>query len=392
MPRLLLAHPFTEAELLPVSPLVVAALVVSAIVLTASFGPPPRRTDAGPLWRTRAGPLTTPEVAGRLLAVSVLVGAVVAGRVGATSHVSNLASVLLLGVGWPLVAAASVLGAWRIIDPFDGLARVLQAPDGDDVQSAPPVWAAVGPAGLLVWYLGVYTPAGLAPRTLSLVVALYTLVTAAGCLALGRRWWLERVEAVGLLLFWGGGVRGTRLASWRPPPGAGAVLGVACGGLLFGLLRRTTAWSPVVFWLGPETADAVGLAAGMLLCAALVMGADRLARPAGRGSACAAVVPITLALAVALSLAGGRLLVAAQLVPGVLVDPLGRGWTVAGIGQRPPNTLPFGMTGIVLIQTLVLAGGGLLAARVLRARRAPWTAITLLAVLVLAGVLLVVTR
>jgi hypothetical protein len=297
--------------------------------------------------------------------VGFLALAVLAARVGTTVPARNLAPVLLTAVAVPTLTVASLaLGpVWRRIDPFDGLARLLRAPEGAGEGH---VWVAVGPAFAGVAYLTAY-PAGLEPRVLGLVAGGYVLLTLAGCLALGRLSWLERREPIGLLLTWFGGLRRRALSDWAPPEGAGALLGVVGGGLVFGLIRGTSLYVSAAFAVGPRAADFGGVALFAAVGATVMVLAERIRRD---GTATAAAVPVVAGIVLAHALAQARLLFALQLLPGLLIDPFGRGWTVGGLGQTEVRLLPFGVTTVVLVQLTLVVIGGVAAARVVRQRTA----------------------
>jgi hypothetical protein len=364
---LLLAHPLTESVVLPVPPIAVAGIAGSLVVMAASFGRV-REGEALPLQRTSGAALSTVEVVARSIAVLLLLAAVVAGRVGSTTIHRNLAPVLIIAVGIPLLAVLCVaLGPlWARIDPFDGLARVLRAPDDEPPPAS--VWPAVLIGILLVGYVFAYPP-GLRPRTLGLALGGYAVLTTAGCLALGRRQWLERGEPIGLLYTWFGGLRGRRLMGWRPPGGAGALLGLVAGGSVYGLVRASDVWRTAAFRLGVGATDALGV----LLLAAIGAGVVVLCeRRRGDGTVVAAMVPVVAGLLVAHSLRPPdvRLLTGLQLLPGLLVDPLGQGWTIAGFGQSLPRVLPFGIATLVMVQIVVLVVAALGGARIARSRTA----------------------
>jgi hypothetical protein len=202
----LLAHPLTETVVLPVPPVAVAGIAASLVVIVASFGSVSSGRAGLALARTTGEPLSWAGIAGRTVAVLVVLAAVVVGRIGPADVTRNLAPVLVVAVGVALLGVVSLAvgPVWSRIDPFDGLARLLRAPDDTEPGAGGAVWPAVVPALGLVYYLFAYPP-GLRPRTLALALGVYTLLTVAGCLALGRRRWLEQVEPIGLLYTWFGG-------------------------------------------------------------------------------------------------------------------------------------------------------------------------------------------
>ena len=127
----------------------------------------------------------------------------------------------------PLTPRRSIVGRWL-------------APD----HSEPPpdhVWPATILALPWVWYLSAYQHP-LEPRSVGAILALYTLVTVSGCLAMGRVRWLASSEPFGIVLSWMALAPRRRLTDWHPPAGAEALLGVLAGGVLFGAVRRSELW------------------------------------------------------------------------------------------------------------------------------------------------------
>lgn len=379
LPRAVLAHPLIEAGLLPVSPLALAGLAVCLVVIVGRLLPARahRRGAFGPPVPSYARSLSAADVVLRSIAVAALGLAVVAGRVGVDVPARNIAAVGLVGVGWPLLLVAAVaLGpVWSRLDPFDGLARALGGgPPPPQPQPGPSgsrvgVWPALLPAVALGWYLTVY-PATLQPRSIGVALMSYTVVTVAGALLVGRAAWLGRVEVVGLLLSWLGGLRYGGLARWRPPAGAPAVLGALAGGMWFGLLRESALWTPVLFRVGVAWAELAGFGLAALAGGGGVAAATRLARRRGdAGAVCAGLVPVVGALALASSLVDARLLVALARLPDVLVDPLGLGWARGAGAGTGLAVLPVDATTARLIQIGVLVAGGVLGAAVVRGRR-----------------------
>jgi hypothetical protein len=394
-----MAHPLTEAVVLPIAPIAVAGLAACLVIAVASFGSA-TPAEGGDLDRVWSGPLTSPEVSGRAVTIILLGLALAAGRLGEPAAPRNLAPTLLVAAGIPVLALSSVvLGPlWRRIDPFDGLARLCRAPDGavpagsaDEGTREAAVWPAAFAALLGVAYLTVY-PAGLRPRALGLTASVYVLVTLGGCLAVGRVAWLRRFEPIGLLLTWFGGIRRGRLVAWSPPAGAGAVLGVVAGGLIFGLVRGTSLYVSAAFAVGPRQADVGGVILFAALGAGAVVAAERRRRD---GTAVAAAVPVVAGIVLAHSLADGRALFALQRLPALLIDPLNQGWTLGEIGQTALRPLPFGAGTLAMLQLGVLVATGVIAARVVRRRTSATSRVagpvSAVLMLVMAGVLGITT-
>lgn len=360
------AHPETSHPHVDVPTLVVLLVTVSLVVVVAvavprrrpgaEAGAPPAE-DTVSSW---AGSLSVAQRATRALSVLLLVTALVAGRIGVDDELENLAPALTVGAGWPLLLLGClVVGVlWRWVDPWDAVARVL-APDD---RSRPPghVWPAVALALPWLWFLGVY-PRPFDPRAVGVALAAYTVVTVAGCLALGRARWLASAEPVGLLLSWAGLVP-RRLIAWDPPRGAGALLGGVVGGLLMGAVRRTELWSGVAVRPDALLWSTAALVLGFLLGA----GSAHLAARAGpverRAAVVQALVPVAVAVALAVALARNRFFTSVQLLPGLLGDPLGAGWDLLGSPTERLEEAPLGATGLVALQLAVVVAGHLLAA------------------------------
>ncbi|MDP9443226.1 MAG: hypothetical protein M3P83_02285, partial [Actinomycetota bacterium] len=240
--------PATVAFLHPVSghphvdiPLALTASVAAVVVFVVALVSPGRPRAAGKpelAVASWAGALSRAQVAARVLAVLLLAVAVTAGRVGVDDELENLAPALVVGAGWPLlVLGSAVLGpVWRWADPWDGISRAFSRNDAE--QRPGHVWPAVLLAIPVVWYLSAY-PDSLDPRSVGTALALYTVLTVAGCVAFGRVRWLASAEPLGIVLSWLALLPRGRLADWQPPRGAEALLGVLAGGVLFGSVRRS---------------------------------------------------------------------------------------------------------------------------------------------------------
>jgi hypothetical protein len=373
------AHPLTEPFQLPVSPLV-SAWICTAIVLVVAFTWPrsagsPQRGDA-PTASWESG-LTPPQLVTRLLAVGLLVLCIAAGRLGTNDELENLAPALVVGAAWPLLVLVSVLAGpiWRWLDPWDTMARL--ARDAGDAPS-PSVWPAAFVALPWVWYLSAYSDT-LEPRSVGTVLALYTVFTVAGCLAVGRRRWLSSAEPLGILLAWCALVPQRRLADWSPPRGAEALLGVLIGGILFGAARRSELWGDLNTIEDAELVAAIGVLVAAAVGAALLLGIRAVARietPAAAAAVARAAVPVVAAVIVAVALERNRLTTSVQLLPGLLGDPFGEAWDLFGRAGAGLVAEPFGTRGLLLLQLgVVLAGhvaGAIVSARYLeRAARIP---------------------
>src|SRR5918992_3831304 len=376
---MVVAHPLTEPFQLPVSPLV-SAWICTAIVLVVAFAWPSatrRRHDGDARTASWEGRLSPPRLVTRLVAVGLLVLAIAAGRVGTNDELENLAPALVVCSAWPLLVLVSALAGpvWRWLDPWDTLARATRDAGGRS-------WASVWPAALValpwVWYLSAYSDT-LEPRSVGTLLALYTVFTVAGCLAVGRRRWLSSAEPLGLLLAWCALLPQRRLAGWSPPRGAEALLGVLAGGILFGAARRSELWGDLNTIEHAHLVAAIGVLVAAAVGAALLLGIRAVARietPTAAVTVAQAALPAVAAIVVAVAMERNRLTTSVQLLPGLLGDPFGEGWDLFGEAGAGLVAEPFGIRGLLLAQLgVVLAGhvaGAIVAARSLeRAARIP---------------------
>jgi hypothetical protein len=365
----LFAHPLSESYALPVSPLA-AANATAALVFLVAFAVRgrSRRVAEGPVpsW---TGSLDPAQIVTRALAVALLAVAVAAGRLGTDDQLENLAPALIVGVAWPLLVLASVLlgEVWRWVDPWDGIARPVTPEDAAREPRA--VWPTIPSAIVWVWYLSAYSDP-LDPRAVGAVLALYTVVTVSGCLALGRARWLGTAEPLGILLTWMALIPRRRLGIWEPPPGAAALLGVLTGGVLFGAVRRSELWGSLNTVQEAEHVAALGVLASCAVAAGLL--ALMASSGAPRGAVITAALPAVAGVILAVAMDRNRLFTSIQLLPGLLGDPFGEGWDVFGSATAGLDPAPLGTTGLLVAQLATLAAGYLWAALVF-ARGTPRT-------------------
>jgi hypothetical protein len=385
-----LAHPVSGHPHVDI-PLALTAMVGAlAVFVVAVAWPARQRPPAGPVRAPASwcGSLSTGQTVVRVAAVALLMLATAAGRAGLDDQLENLAPALVVGVAWPLLVLASVcVGAvWRWVDPWDGIARVLvrdPAPPDDGAAAQPAsVWPAVLVAVPVVWYVGAYTDP-LDPRAVGLATAVYTLFTVGGCVAAGRRRWLGASEPLGIVLSWMALVPRGRLADWDPPRGAEALLGVLAGGALFGAVRRSEVWSGLNRHPAALLWATLGMLAFAVVLAAFLLAMGRLSEPLGaRAGVARAVVPAVAAVTVAVALERNRWFTSAQLLPGLLGDPFGRGWDILGPAVDGLDPAPLGAAGLLWLQLgLLLAGhltGAVLVARRLQERSRLPAAVVLL--------------
>jgi hypothetical protein len=363
---LLGAHPLGQPYHLPLSPLL-AADAAAALVLLAAFAVPARRrsgaADRGSeSWRGR---LSRPQLVTRTAAVALLALAIAAGRLGVDDELENLAPALVVGAAWPLMTLASVAAGplWRWVDPWDALARVLR-PDDDAGEEPAHVWPAVALATAWAWYLSAYgDPLG--PRSVGMLLAVYTLVTVGGCLAFGRARWLGMGEPFGIVLTSMGRLPRGRLGRWDPPRGTDALLGALAGGVLFSAVRRSELWGDLSGAGEPELMATAGVLASCALGAGHVMLMSGSTERPSRAAVARAAVPATAGVILAVALESNRLFTSVQLLPGLLGDPLGRDWDILGRAGAGLDPDPLGITGLLVLQLGVLLTGYAAAAVVL---------------------------
>jgi hypothetical protein len=393
-----LAHPLSEPFQLPVSPLAAAIAGAGLVLLVAfavprgtrSFAEAPERRVAS--W---AGSLSASQLVARLVAVALLALAIAAGRLGVDDELENLAPALVVGALWPLLVLASIsLGpVWRWSDPWDSVARVLARSDPENEPGH--VWPAVVVAVGWVWYLSAYRDT-LDPRSVGAILALYTLVTLAGSLAMGRARWLSSAEPLGILLSWMALLPRRGLTDWSPPRGAEALLGVFVGGVLFGAVRRSELWGSLNTAEEADIYAAVGVvcfcAAAVGLLMLMAMAAQQLD---ARAVAARAAVPAVAGIIVAVAMDQNRLSTSIQLLPQLFGDPFGRGWDLFGRSGAGLDPAPLGRAGLATAQLALLLAGYLVGAVVLARRlerEARVPVALLLAVLASASVIALVSH
>ena len=367
-PPVPLAHPLTEPFNLPVSPLVAAWAATALVLAVALAWPRGRESNEAPTppfsW---AGSLSPAQWTCRIAAVVLLVLAIAAGRLGENDELENLAPALIVGAGWPLLVLAATFGpVWRWLDPWDAIARVVAR--GEPAESPSHVWPAALLALPWVWFLSAYADT-LEPRSVGTLLALYSLVTLAGCLAIGRRRWLASSEPLGNLLSWLALLPRGGLPDWEPPRGAEALLGVLGGGVLFGAVRRSELWGDLNTNEHALLLATLGVVVSCAAITGLLLWANSMDRRRRRATAQAAV-PAVAGIVLAVAMDRNRLFTSVQLLPELLGDPFGRGWDLLGAAGSGLDPTPLGVRGLLAAQLAVLLAGHLAGAVVI-ARRAP---------------------
>ncbi|WP_108666683.1 hypothetical protein [Euzebya rosea] len=380
-----LAHPLTEPGGLGLPPLFLAAVVVAcATILVLRL---PDRTSSPAAQANGDAAVPTPSTMGpgervaRAVGVGVLLLVIVAGRLGRDSQLDNIAPSLAIGLAWPALLVVGVIGRdwWARLDPFDTLARGLQALGG---QVEPPGeaplpggrWWAVPAALGWTFYLGVHRQP-LEPRVIGAVAAGYTILTLAGCLAVGRRRWLEAGELLTVFL---GIVDDMRQRQPRVAGdgGSAVVVAVLAGGLAFATLRISTLWIQQLLAWGIDPLSAAATLTGLLVVAGLsvlgVRAADRWAVRSGAppGVVTGAVAVVAVGIGLAQAMVRERLLKAAVLFVARLSNPLGGDMDLFGTASLVPTNELIGETPTVIVQLVVLVVTATLAGRASR-RRCP---------------------
>lgn len=359
-------HPHVEVPLVLLTVGVTAAVALALLLTPRSNEPRGEDRSGSASW---TGPLTAAQVAVRVVSVVLLALAVAAGRFGSQNELENLAPALVVGAGWPLLTVASLAApVWRWLDPWDTLARVL-AP-GDDSEPPGHVWPAVALAAAWCWFLAVYARP-LDPRAVGLALLGYTTLTLAGCLLLGRRRWLASGEPIGILLSWVTAAGRARLGSRGLPRGAGVLLGVTLGGLLFAILRRTEVWSGLAGLPQGTLLDTAGFAGCCALGAGLLgLGGSVGNRLGDHGAVLCGSAAALVGVVTAVALERNRLFTSVQLLPGLLGDPFGLGWDLLGPAGQGLDPAPLGAAGLIVAQVAAL-GVGLVWGAIVAARRSP---------------------
>lgn len=370
-----LADPLTQPWELPASPLLASALALGVFAVAAALALRMRSTGARP--RVGATAEAEPTDArgrtfwiGRATGLALLVLAIAAGIWGDPRELNNIAPALVVGAGWPLLVLASVVAGrvWDWLDPFDSLARLV-APlgAGDGRGGTGNVIPAIPAALAWVAYLTMW-PNHLAPRSVATALLLYTTITLAGCLAVGRRTWLSRGEVFGVLLRAIAHVRRRRTRA-QLAPGTHLVLATLAGGFVYGLLRDSQFLATIGY--GPRSTlySAVALGVCVAVAVALAAGAGRTeTRAGGVGTAAAALVPAVAGLALALALARNRFTTSLQLVGVLAPQPFGMEPQTLSERMAGLNARPLGILGLLAVQIALLVGG-CVAGAVLAARR-----------------------
>jgi hypothetical protein len=320
---------------------------------------------------------------GRTLGLALFVLVVVAAAFGDPDTVENIAPVFVYVVFWVgmTLVCALVGDLWRVVNPFDTLAALLERLGGARLSGAPYRWgrwpAVAGLAGF-VWLELV--PANRAqPRTLAVAIVLYTAAVLVATARWGRDW-LRQGE--GFTVFFGvlghmaplyaddeGRIRLrpplSGLVGLRPDAATQAVVIVALGSTSFDGLSRTRFWIDLTRNLGStERAllSTVGLVWAVSVVTLAFVGAMRITGrlhrrrfPELTAAFVHSLVPI--ALAYALAHYFSLLVFEGQSALALASDPLGQGWNLFGTAGNGVNFTAVSTTTIAYVQASGIVAG-----------------------------------
>lgn len=393
------AHAFAQRFGLPVPLLLylagAGATVALSFVLVGLFT---RRARAGQdyprvnLLRWRLGrALAHPLIlnACRVLSVAIFALIVTAGLIGTQDPFKNIATIMVWVIWWVGMAYVSALvgDLWRLINPWAILydwaemaARRLGGVRGLSLGLAYPEKFGMWPAILLffafAWIEQVWHGREV-PGNLSILIALYSVITWGGMALFGRNQWLERGEAFSVLFgllarfapFEAREIDGRREFNLRPP-GIGLLTGTPVSGSMvlfvmvmlstvtFDGITETPAWAGMADWMlnfafiDAVLMDVYGLTGDVMgsfatvamlvfplvfiavygLFCHFIAAAGRGARTPATGVLARSFVFTLVPIAVAYHLAHylSFLLVAGQLAIPLVSDPFGFGWDLFG--------------------------------------------------------------
>jgi hypothetical protein len=352
-----------------------AVLIVSFVALLTLWPEPRLERDR---WRPMPGALgralgsRTLEVACATLGVALLGLVLVAGYAGTQNALSNIAPTFVFITFWVGLAFASALfgDIFRAFNPWRALGRAagwLRARGGRaaahrDYPAKLGRWPAA--AGLLAFtWIELVSGWGEQPRTLAIVVTIYTVLTLAGQAVYGVETWSGRAEAFSVYFSLLARISVVetrdRIAGIRPLlgglprlnviSGTVAFVAVMIGTVTFDGLSQGRVWTEVrkplddlftTLGLAFETAQHASDTVGILVCVALVAGfyelgcrvAQRLAPALDvqrlRSGFIHSLVPIALVYVAAHYLT--FLLFEGQGIGYLISDPLGKGWDLFG--------------------------------------------------------------
>jgi hypothetical protein len=322
-------------------------------------------------------------IAGRALGLGLYVLVLVAAVFGDPDTAQNIAPVFLYVVFWVGVTliCALVGDVWRVVNPFDTLAALVERLRRGPRQPAPYRWgrwpAVAGLTGF-VW-LELVPSNRAEPRTLAVAVIGYTVLVLVGVARWGRGW-LQ--EGEGFTVFFGllghmaplyadeeGRIRArpplAGLVGLKPDAATQAVVIVALGSTSFDGLSRTRFWLDLTRNLGttPKALlSTVGLVWAVSVVTLAFVGAMRVTGrmqhrryPELTSAFVHSLIPI--AFAYALAHYFSLLVFEGQSALNLASDPLGRGWNLFGTAGNAVNFTLLSTTTIAYVQASgILAG------------------------------------
>jgi hypothetical protein len=355
-----------------------AVVLIVSFVALAILWPEPRlerdrwRPLPGGVGRLLASRVV--ELAAGALGVALLALVIVAGYAGSQNALSNFAPTFVFITFWVGMAFASALlgDIFRAVNPWRAAGRASGwlvgrvRRDGAPARRPYPTrlgrWPAV--AGLLAFtWIELVSGWGERPRTLAIVVTVYTIAMLAGQAIYGVECWTRRAEPFSVYFNLlarispfetRDGVVGVRPLLGGLPrldivPGTIAFVAVMIGTVTFDGLSQGRAWAEVnqpiedmltSIGLAAPTAHDVSATLGLLACVVLVVGfyalgsryahrfAPALSAERLRRGFVHSLVPIALVYVAAHYLT--FLLFEGQGIAYLLSDPLGRGWDLFG--------------------------------------------------------------
>jgi len=377
--------------------LTLALLVLVTLALRSSWTTPrlaPTEGDDDGAWPgdAMAGPI---RLGRGVVAVAGLAFVLVCGWAGSEQIGANPAPIAVFWVFWlgGQVLSAVVGDWWRLLDPYDTIAGVVDGARGrtragpagqpDATSDGADWWV---PAALLLTFAWMWLAwsGGIRPRNAAAWLSLYSAVMVVGAVVAGRAW-VRRNEAFGQAfglvalmspLDWRRARPRLanplhRLAGRRTGRREGAVLAVMLGTVLFDALGSSRWWADLIGQRSPAgytVWNTVGLAWMVLLAGAAWLVAARLASRVGAPDRPELIPVAALGTTAGLAVMAGAFAVAHEIGPlltntqnlvALLSDPLARGWDLLGTGDIVVNPTLLGAggqvwTSLILVEVALL--------------------------------------
>jgi hypothetical protein len=320
---------------------------------------------------------------GRAVGLGLYALLVVASVFGDRATARNITPVFIYVVFWVgMTLVCALLGdLWRVVNPFDTLAALVERLGGGPREAKPYRWgrwpAVAGLTGF-VW-LELVPSNRAQPRTLAFAILVYTAFVLAGAARWGREW-IKDGEA--FTVFFGilghmaplyadgdGHIRArpplAGLVGLRPDAATQAVVLVALGSTSFDGLSRTRFWIDLTRNLSPgqkSLLSTVGLVWAVSIVTVAFVGAMRVTGrlyhrryPELTSAFVHSLVPI--AFAYALAHYFSLLVFEGQSALALASDPLGKGWNLFGTAGNVVNFTLLSTTTIAYVQASgILAG------------------------------------